>query len=78
MAGESSVSGYKPFRTSNELGSTARTDGFVAYLGLDGYVHQRLVQTEQPKAEQVLPRVHLVSWVVKTLDAGNAPASHRQ
>lgn len=50
---------------SIEPGSTVRTDGFAAYLGLDGYVHQRHVQTEQPEAEHVLPRVHLVIGLLK-------------
>ena len=51
--------------TSIEPGSTVRTDGFAAYLGLDGYAHQRHVQTEQPEAEHVLPRVHLVIALLK-------------
>jgi transposase-like protein len=34
---------------SVEPGSTVRTDGFKSYLGLDGYVHQRHVQTELPE-----------------------------
>ena len=50
---------------SVEPGSTVRTDGFAAYLGMDGYVHQRQVQTEQPEAEHVLPRVHLVIGLLK-------------
>ncbi len=51
--------------TSIEPGSTVRSDGFAAYLGLDGYVHQRQVQTKQPEAEHVLPRVHLVMGLLK-------------
>ena len=50
---------------SIEPGSTVRTDGFAAYQGLDGYVHQRKIQTEQPEAEHVLPRVHLVIGLLK-------------
>jgi len=50
---------------SIERGSTVRTDGFKSYLGLDGYVHQRHVQTEQPETEHVLPRVHLVIGLLK-------------
>jgi transposase-like protein len=50
---------------SVEPGSTVRTDGFAAYPGMDGYVHQPRVQTEQPEAEHILPRVHLVIGLLK-------------
>ena len=50
---------------SVEPGSTVRTDGFKSYLGLDGYVHWREVQTEQPEGEHVLPRVHRVIGLLK-------------
>ena len=50
---------------SIEPGSTVRTDGFASYLEMDGYVHQREVQTEQPEGEHVLPRVHLVIGLLK-------------
>jgi transposase-like protein len=50
---------------SAEPGSTVRTDGFAACLGMDGYVHQRQVKTEQQEAEHVLPRVHLVIGLLK-------------
>jgi len=50
---------------SVEPGSTVRTDGFKSYLGLDGYVHQRQVQTEQSEDEHVLPRVHRVIGLLK-------------
>ena len=50
---------------SIEPGSTVRTDGFSAYLGLNGYVHQRHVQTAQPEDEHVLPRVHRVIGLLK-------------
>jgi transposase-like protein len=50
---------------SVESGNTVRTDGFKSYLGLDGYVHQRHVQTEQPEEEHVLPRVHRVIGLLK-------------
>jgi len=46
---------------------------------MDGYIHQRQVQTEQPEAEHGLPRVHLVigllkRWMLGTLQGaiGNA------
>ncbi len=32
---------------------------------MDGYVHRREVQTEQPEGEHVLPRVHLVIGLLK-------------
>ena len=41
-------------------GSTVRTDGLPAYLGLNGYVHDRQIQRHQEEDEHVLPRVHLV------------------
>ena len=50
---------------SVEPGSTVRTDGFKSYLGLDGYLHQPHVQTEQPEEEHVLPRVHRVIGLLK-------------
>jgi transposase-like protein len=50
---------------SIEPDSTVRTDGFASYLGLEHYVHQRHVQTEQLDAEHVLPRVHLVIGLLK-------------
>ena len=50
---------------SVEPGSTVRTDGFKSYLGLDGYLHQRHAQTEQPDDEHVLARVHRVVGLLK-------------
>ena len=50
---------------SVEPGSTVRTDGFKSYLGLDGYIHQRHVQSEQSEDEHVLPRVHRVIGLLK-------------
>ena len=46
-------------------GSTVRTDGLPAYLGLDGYVHDRQVQRRQEEGEHVLPRVHRVISLLK-------------
>jgi transposase-like protein len=43
-----------------EPGSTVRTDGLPAYLGLSGYVHDRQVQRRQAEGEYLLPRVHRV------------------
>ena len=46
-------------------GSTVRTDGWRAYLGLDGYVHERQVQSHQEGSEHLLPRVHRVIALLK-------------
>ncbi|MFQ5496085.1 MAG: IS1595 family transposase [Phycisphaerae bacterium] len=46
-------------------GSTVRTDGLNAYLGLDAYTHDRQVQRRQPKGEHLLPRVHRVVSLLK-------------
>lgn len=54
-----------------EPGNTVRTDGLPAYLGLEGYVHDRQVQRHQPEGEHLLPRVHqavslLKRWLLGT------------
>src|SRR5260370_5458222 len=46
-------------------GSTVRTDGLPAYMGLDGYAHDRQIQRRQGEAEHVLPRVHRVISLLK-------------
>jgi hypothetical protein len=48
-----------------EVGNTVRTDGLPAYLGLEGYVHDRQVQRHQPEGEHLLPRVHQVVSLLK-------------
>ena len=48
-----------------EPGSTVRTDGLPAYLGLNGYVHDRQVQRRQAPGEHLLPRVHRVVSLLK-------------
>ena len=48
-----------------EPGSTIRTDGYPSYPGLNGYVHERQVQSHQKAGEYVLPRVHLVISLLK-------------
>ena len=48
-----------------EPGSTIRTDGLRAYLGLEGYVHDRQVQRSQVEGEHLLPRVHRVVSLLK-------------
>jgi transposase-like protein len=49
-----------------EPGSTVQTDGLQAYRGLQGYVHDRQVQTRQPKdAAHLLPRAHRVISLLK-------------
>jgi hypothetical protein len=59
---------------SVESGSTVRTDGFKSYLALDGYVHQRHLQTEQLEEEHVLPRVHRVIGLLKRWLMGSTRA----
>jgi transposase-like protein len=46
-------------------GSTVHTDGLPAYLGMEGYSHERDVQRRQPKGEHLLPRVHRVVSLLK-------------
>jgi len=46
-------------------GSTVRTDGLPAYLGLNGYVHDRQIQRHQEDGEHLLPRVHRVISLLK-------------
>jgi transposase-like protein len=48
-----------------EPGSTVRTDGLNAYLGLEGYTHDRRIQHRQPEGERLLPRVHRVVSLLK-------------
>jgi transposase-like protein len=49
-----------------EPGSTVRTDGFHAYLGLEGYGHDRRVQGLDPRAaSKLMPRVHRVASLLK-------------
>ena len=54
-----------------EPGSTVRTDGWQAYMGLSGYVHDRQIQRNNPSGEPLLPRVHravslLKRWLLGT------------
>ncbi len=48
-----------------EPGSTVRTDGLNAYLGLKDYDHDRQIQRRQPEGEHLLPRVHRVVSLLK-------------
>ena len=48
-----------------EPGSTVRTDGLNAYLGLKDYEHDRQIQRRQPEGEHLLPRVHRVVSLLK-------------
>ena len=48
-----------------DSGSTVRTDGLSAYLGLRNYTHDRQIQRRQPKGEHLLPRVHRVVSLLK-------------
>ncbi len=54
-----------------EPGSTVRTDGLSAYMGLKGYVHDRQIQRDRLPGEHLLPRVHravslLKRWLLGT------------
>ena len=61
-----------------EPGSTVTTDGLQAYRELEGYVHDRQIQSQQPaEAEPLLPRVHRVisllkRWLMGTHQGGIA------
>jgi transposase-like protein/ribosomal protein L37AE/L43A len=63
-----------------EPGSTVQTDGLHAYCGLQGYVHDRRVQSRQPKdVPHLLPRAHriislLKRWLLGTHQGAVAPA----
>lgn len=48
-----------------EPGSTVRTDGLPAYLGMEGYLHDRQIQKHLPEGEHLLPRVHRVVSLLK-------------
>jgi transposase-like protein len=48
-----------------EPGSTVHTDGLPAYLGMEGYSHNRDVQRQQPEGERLLPRAHRVVSLLK-------------
>ena len=61
----SSASLHGIIRQAIVPGSTVRTDGWRAYLGLDGYVHDRQVQSHQEEGEHLLPRLHRVIALVK-------------
>lgn len=51
---------------SIEPGSTVITDGLRAYREMEGYVHDRQIQEDQPvEAEHPLPRVHRVISLLK-------------
>ena len=59
------VTAHAFIHDSVELGSTVRTDGLNVYLGLQGYVHERQLQNQQPEGEHLLPRVHRVVSLLK-------------
>lgn len=63
-ASRQSLHGF--IRQSVEPGSTVRTDGLNAYLGLEGCVHDRRVQGPDPEAAgKLMPRVHRVASLLK-------------
>ena len=69
----SNTSLYDFIAQSVEPGSTVRTDGLKAYLGLEGYIHDRQVQRRQPEGEHLLPRVHRVVSLLKRWLLGEQP-----
>lgn len=46
-------------------GSTVQIDGLPAYMGLNGYVHDRQVQRRQKEGEHLLPRIPRVTALLK-------------
>jgi transposase-like protein len=48
-----------------EPASTVTTDGLSAYMGLNGYTHDRQVQRRAAVGEHLLPRVHRVISLLK-------------
>jgi len=56
---------YKFIAYAVEPGSTVRTDGLPAYIGIKGYSHDRLIQKRQPEGEHLLPNVHRVVSLLK-------------
>jgi transposase-like protein len=62
-ASSTSLHGF--IRQAITRGSTVRTDGWPAYLGLQEYVHDRKLQSPQDEAEHLLPRVHRVIALLK-------------
>ena len=48
-----------------EPGSTVRTDGLLAYIGIEGYRHDRHIQRRQLAGEHLLPNVHRVVSLLK-------------
>jgi len=48
-----------------EPGSTVRTDGLPAYIGMKGYSHDRQIQKHQHEGEHLLPHVHRVVSLLK-------------
>jgi transposase-like protein len=57
MPDASSVSKHGFIQEAIAPGSTVRTDGWKHDLGLQGYVHDRQVQSHQEAGEHLLPRV---------------------
>lgn len=58
-------------------GSTV-TDGLPAYLGMNGYVHDRQIQRRQEAGEHLLPRVHRVISLLKRWLLGTHQGAIRQ
>jgi transposase-like protein len=61
-----------------EPASVVRTDGLNAYMGLEGYIHDRQIQRHQPGSERLLPRVHRVVSLLKRWLLGTHQGAIRQ
>jgi transposase-like protein len=61
-----------------EPASVVRTDGLNAYMGLEGYIHDRQIQRHQPGGERLLPRVHRVVSLLKRWLLGTHQGAIRQ
>jgi transposase-like protein len=75
-ASSASLHGF--IRQAIAPGSTVRTDGWKAYLGLEGYIHDRQVQSHLEAGEHLLPRVHraialLKRWLLGTHQGAIGP-----
>jgi len=61
----SSVSLHGFIRETIAPGSTVRSDGWRVYWGLEGYVHDRQVQSHREEGQHLLPRAHRVIALLK-------------
>jgi hypothetical protein len=71
-ASSASLHGF--IREAIAPGSTVRSDGWRGYLGLEGYVHDRQIQSHQEEGEHLLPHVHRVIALLKRWLLGTTKA----